>query len=262
MSSHGALSWSVLRALKERIRALGAAVLFISLPVTLLLPALSLPWLVLVTVVGMWLWGLSRRIMARIATRALGRGDSKRAQRLYWFLWFTSLDAMQRCACRLSLAACAATRGDYPLALHRLALVGDELEGALLAVSLNLKAYCLGRESRDLSEALVMSERAIQLRSQVPGFRHTRGMLLLELGRLEESGRDLEATWRESDGNELLEAERCFDLGRLWTARGHSEYASDYFERAWRASPQSRWAEASRPHLMNTASHDAFASQL
>jgi tetratricopeptide (TPR) repeat protein len=262
MGSHGALSWSVLRALKDRIRAAGAAILFITLPAALLLPALSVPWLILVTLAGSWVWGIHRRMTARWATRALGRGDSGRAERLYWLLWVTSLDHLQRCACRLSLAACAATRGDYELALRRLALVSDELEGALLAVSLNLHAYCLGREKRDLSEALSMSEQAIALRPQVAGFRHTRGLLLLELGRLEESVRDLEATWRESDGDDLLEAERCFDMGRLWKARGHNEYATDYFERAWRASPLSRWAEASRPHLLTTDAHEALEAQL
>ena len=250
------------RALKERILVLGAVIVFISLPAALLLPALSVPSLILVSLAGAWLWGANRRITARMATKALGRGEWKRARRLYCFLWLTSLDATQRCGCRLSLAACAATRGDYQLALQRLAAVRDKLEGALLAVSLNLHAYCLGREKRDMRDALAMSERAIQLRPQVPGFRHTRGMLLLELGLLEESARDLQATWRESDGNDLLEAERCFDLGRLWSARGHDEYASDYFERAWRASPQSRWAEASRPHLLATHAHDALESQI
>ena len=107
-----------------------------------------------------------------------------------------------------------------------------------------------------------MSEQAIKLRPQVAGFRHTRGLLLLELGRLEESARDLEATWRESDGDDLLEAERCFDMGRLWRARGHNEYATDYFERAWRASPLSRWAEASHPHLLSSDTSEALEAQL
>jgi tetratricopeptide (TPR) repeat protein len=197
-----------------------------------------------------------------LATRALSRGDTGRAERLYWLLWLTSLDPVQRSACRLSLAACAATRGDYELARERLAQVKGDLEEALLAVSLNLHAYCLGREKRDLEEALAMSEQALSLRPQVAGFRHTRALLLLELGRLEESARDLEATWRESDGDDLLEAERCFDMGRLWQARGHAEYATDYFERAWRASPDSRWAEASRPHLVQTDTHEALEAQL
>lgn len=262
MRSHSALSWSVLGALKDRIRALGAAILFITLPAALLLPALSVPWLILGTLVGAWVWSINRRMVARLATRALSRGDSKRAERLYWLLWLTSLDRLQRCACRLSLAACAATRGDYELALRRLSMAGDKLEEALLAVSLNLQAYCLGREKRDMNEALLMSERALSLRPQVAGFRHTRGLLFLELGRLEEAARDLEATWRESDGDDLLESERCFDMGRLWQARGHNEYATDYFERAWRASPLSRWGEASRPHLLHTDAHEALEAQL
>jgi tetratricopeptide (TPR) repeat protein len=216
----------------------------------------------MVTALLAFFWGAYRRISAQVATRALGRAQVGRAQRLYWILWATSLDDLQRRACRLSLAACAASRGDYDLAGRRIARVSDNLEGALLAVSLNLQAYCLGRQKRDLNKALEMAERAIGLRPHVAGFRHTRGMLLLDLGRLDESGRDLEATWRESDGNELLEAERCFDLGRLWSARGQEEYAQDYFERAWRASPESRWAEAARPHLVASGSKFAPLAQL
>jgi tetratricopeptide (TPR) repeat protein len=262
MLAASALSWSVLRALKHRIRGLLASIVFIGLPAKLLMPGLSVPVLIVVTGVVAFLWSMSRRVSARIATQSLSRGDSGRAQRLYWMLWATSLDDIQRSACRLSLAACAASRGDYDLALRRVSIVSKNVEGALLAVSLNLQAYCMGREGRNLEEALEMAQRAIELRPHVAGFRHTRGMLLLDLGRLDESGRDLEATWRESDGNELLEAERCFDLGRLWSARGHKEYALDYFERAWRASPESRWADASRPHLVGSASQQSLEAQL
>jgi tetratricopeptide (TPR) repeat protein len=223
---------------------------------------MSVTFLALVTAVVAFIWAVNRRMSAQIATRALSRGDTSRAQRLYWLLWATSFDSIQRQACRLSLAACSASRGDYDRAFKRLAAVRDDVEGALLAVSLNLEAYCLGRQKRKLAEALEMIEEAIELRPHVPGFRHTRGMLLLDLGRLDESGRDLEATWRESDGNELLEAERCFDLGRLWSARGQHEYAEDYFERAWRASPESRWAEAARPHLVSGGSQHAPLAQL
>jgi tetratricopeptide (TPR) repeat protein len=94
-----------------------------------------------------------------------------------------------------------------------------------------------------------MSEEALRLRPQVEGFRHTRGMIHLAVGNLEEASRDLEATWRRGQGNELLEAERCYDLGRLWSARGHADYASDYFERAYRAAPESRWGQAAAPRL-------------
>ncbi len=247
----------MLRALKRRILALVAAIAFISLPLKLLMPALTVLFVAVATALVATLWAVYRRMSAQIATRALGRGDTKRAERLYWLLWATSLDGLQRRACRLSLAACAANRGDYDLAHARLAPLRDDLEGALLAVSLNLEAYCMGRQKRDMSKALELIERAIELRPHVAGFRHTRGMLLLDLGRLDESGRDLEATWRESDGNESLEAERCFDLGRLWSARGQHEYAEDYFERALRASPDSRWAEAARPYLVGGGSQHA-----
>lgn len=262
MPAASALSWSVLRALKHRIRVLLVSIVFISLPTKLLMPSISPILLAMVTVVALALWSVYRRISVRLATRALGLGQVKRAQRLYRVLWLTSLDGTERSACRLSLAACAASQGNYDLALRRVAQNRQDLDEALLAVSLNLQAYCLGREKRDMQKALQMAEQAIDMRPQVAGFRHTRGMLLLDLGRLDESGRELEATWSESDGNELLEAERCFDLGRLWSARGQSEYAMDYFERALRASPGSRWAEAARPLLVGSDAQNSVEAQL
>ena len=239
----------MLRALKQRILALGAVLTLFTIPVALLRPGLSPAWLVLGTVVALWASRLVRRSMAKLATRALSRGDSKRARRLYVFLGWTSLSSTARQACQLSLAACAASEGRYELALNKLARIESPLEGSLLAVSLNLRAYCLARDTQEFNRALALSEEAVSLRPQVPGFRHTRGLILLELSRWDEALRDLEATWTEGPGDPLLESERCFDLGRLWSARGQRDYASDYFERAFRAAPLSRWSEAAQPFL-------------
>ncbi len=236
------LSWSVLRALKQRVVGLLGASLLAGLPVHLMLPALPPSALALFVLLSLWLWRLSRRAMASMASRALSLGDTPRARRLYQFLRFTTLDAEGRAACVLSLAACQASVGDYTECLARLEALHTPLHGALLAVSLNLRAYCMARTRSDLQSALRFSEESIALRPQVLGFRHTRGLVMLELGRLDEAARDLDATWRKGDGSDLLEAERCFDLARLWSAKGHEDYASDYLERSMRAAPESRWA--------------------
>jgi hypothetical protein len=77
------------------------------------------------------------------------------------------------------------------------------------------------------------------LRPDLSDFRHTRGLVLLGLGRLDEALRELDAVWqrRVSDNTSpLLEAERCYDLGSAWLKKG------DYFDRARRAAPDSPWA--------------------
>ncbi len=165
------------------------------------------------------------------------------------------MHAEARQACLLSLAACDASDAKYEVALLRVARIKTDLEGALLAVSLNLQAYCLARTHANLEEGLRMSEESIALRPQVLGFRHTRGLLMLELGELDKAARDLDATWQKGPANELLESERCFDLGRLWSARGHRDYASDYWERSVRAAPDSRWAEQAAL-LLGERAHD------
>ena len=47
----------------------------------------------------------------------------------------------------------------------------------------------------------------------------------------------------------FLEAERCYDLGMAWRHKGEGDYARDYFERAQRAAPESRWAARAGRHL-------------
>lgn len=244
MQRGSALSWSVLRALKHRLAGLLGGVAIIGLPLHFLAPGLPTVALVAMVLASLWLWRLFRRGLATVASRALRSGEVRRSRRLYQFLRFSTIDGEARRACVLSIAACEACDGGYQLALGRVTQMPMKLEGALLAVSLNLQAYCLARTHTDLEEALRMSETSIVLRPQVLGFRHTRGLIMLELGRLDEAARDLDATWSQGQGGDLLEAERCFDLGRLWSARGHADYASDYLERSVRAAPDSQWAQA------------------
>lgn len=239
----------MLQALKERFRAIALVILLLALPLSLVMPGLSWPRLILVTLALAWMWRQVRKIMARVATAALKRGASVRARRIYRILKITSLERLQRQSCRLSLAACDAADGRYSVARGSLAAIEGPREGALLAVALNLEAYCLARERRELDRALALIQEALALRPEVPGFKHTRGLVLLELGRWDESTRDLDATWYQLEGNHLLEAERCFDLGRLWSAQGQEDYASDYFSRAERQNPDSRWAAKARLRL-------------
>lgn len=248
MRSFGALSWIVRESLKEKGIGLVALLLMVSLPIFLLAPGLSLPGLILITIASYWLWKLSRRLVARLATRALAGGFTSRAKRLYWLLYLSSVGASARASCYLSLAACAASAQRYDLAQVRLDKLGAQ-EGALLAVSLNLQAYCRARLGQNLEEALSDSNHAVELRASVLGFRHTRGLLLLKLGRLSEATRDLQASWQDGSGSALFEAERCYDLGRLWEVRGQEEYGYDYFQRSLKASPGSHWARLSEDEI-------------
>lgn len=254
-----ALSSSVLSALKDRLLGLLVAGVMTTLAAFLLLPRLSTSWLVLGAILVYWLWRLNRRGMAGLATRAFAGGQYRRARRLYWFLLVTTLERVARQSCRLSLAACDASNGDYERAVGRLSKE-TTLEGTLQAVALNLEAYCLARLEARLEEALQMSDQATRMQPQVPGFRHTRGVVLIALNRLEEATRELEATWSTGESSSLLEAERCFDLGRLWAARGHGEYAHDYFDRSFRASPESTWAQKAEELLGGSQSSDTSVS--
>jgi tetratricopeptide (TPR) repeat protein len=215
-----------------------------SLGMILLFPGLHLSAALFVAAVAVWLWGVLRRIWARVATAALRQGRVSRARRWYWLLRGTSVGGLERAACRLSLAACDAAEAAYERCLQRLsAEEGRMLPEVYEAVALNLRAYSRGRLGIELEKALQDAERALALRPSVPGFLHTRGMLHVSLGHYEAAIRDLDGAWRASPVSPLLEAERCYDLGRLWLARGQQEYATDYFRRSLRSAPESRWAE-------------------
>ncbi len=240
MSPRNALLSSVLQALKEKTLALLIIAVLVAAPLYLFM-GLALPGVVLATIAIVWLWRGLRKLIAHAATRAFQAGDIPRAKRLYWLLLFAGTGTRGRLSCRLSLAACAATEEKYGLAQRRLQLIRGATEGAFYAVHLNLQAYCLARQKQRLEDALEMSKEAVALRNHVLGFRHTRGIVYMELGQLDLAIREFEATWK--DGSGVFESERCFDLGRLWQKRGHDEYADDYFQRAVRACPNSNWAK-------------------
>jgi len=199
--------------------------------------------LVIIGAVTVWL--------PRAAHRAFVRGDPGRSALWYWILRRMLLDPAARAAVEVSLAACAIARDDFVGARRRLERVGvQRLSEAARSAWLNNMAYALARAGTDPAAALARSDEAIALRPEVAGFRHTRGMVLLALGRLDDAIRELDAVWDAHGGEEpLLEAERCYDLGNAWRRKGEREYARDYFERTQRAAPGSRWASRAAEEL-------------
>lgn len=214
-------------------------------------------------------------LMPRLAHRAFRAGRFTRARLAYGVLRWLRLDSRVRAALDVSLAACLIGRERYQGGLAVLARVDPEVLGeSARAAWLNNRAYARLRAGDDPAEALADVDRAIALRPDVVGFRHTRGLAFLELGRLEEAIRELEAprapssaprgpaarpsaasplAGRDHDLPVLLEAERCFDLGLAWSRRGEADYAADYFERACRVAPGSRWAARAAARLQPSA---------
>jgi len=197
--------------------------------------------------------GLLLVVLPRSAHRAFRRGAFTRAALLYGLLAHIRIDREARAALRLSVAACMLGRERHRDGLALL----DRIDPAALAESAraawhNNRAYALARSGGDPAQALVDSDAAIALRPDLSGFRHTRGLVLLGLGRLDEAIRELDSVWQRSGGDEtppLLEAERCYDIGLAWSQKGEREYASDYFERALRAAPASPWAARAAKRL-------------
>ena len=184
--------------------------------------------------------------LPRSAHKAFERGDYGRAALWYHALRWTLLERAARLSVEVSLAACDVAREDFARAMRRLDSVGPEQLGeAARSAWFNNRAYALARDARDPADALDCAQRAIDLRPQVPGFRHTRGIALLALNRVDDAIRELDAVWSALDGADappLLEAERCYDLAIAWRRKGERDYARDYFERAQRAAPDSPWA--------------------
>jgi tetratricopeptide (TPR) repeat protein len=183
--------------------------------------------------------------LPRAAHRAFERGGFGRSAFHYHVLRWLTLDREARRSIDVSLAACDLARGEHARALRRLgAIEPDQLGEAARSAWLNNRAYALARSGRDAAAALDCADRAIALRPEVPGFRHTRGVALLALGRTDEAIKELDAVWSalEGDPPPMLEAERCCDLGLAWTRKGERDYARDYFIRAQRAAPDSVWA--------------------
>lgn len=210
--------------------------------------------------IAAWWW------LPRAAHKRFGKGEYGRAALYYSVLRRCRFDPTARASIEVSLAACALARNDWGAALQILGtLEPSALSDSARAAWLNNRAYALARSGDDLAAALACSEEAIALRPDVAGFRHTRGVALLGLGRTDEAIRELDSLWKELAGEEvrpLLEAERCYDLGVAWRKKGESDYAKDYFERARRAAPESHWAELARRHLDGPRPNPALADYI
>jgi tetratricopeptide (TPR) repeat protein len=203
--------------------------------------------------------------LPRAAHRAYERGDYGRSALSYTIVRWGLIDRAARQSAEVSLAACDLARERFSNALRRLDRVDRAcLSEAARSAWYNNRAYALARAGSDAASALECAENAIGLRPEVAGFRHTRGVALLALGRVDEAIRELDAVWDTLDGADappLLEAERCYDLGGAWRRKGERDYSRDYFERAQRAAPDSLWAERAAEQLgesRESASHVAL----
>lgn len=198
-------------------------------------------------------FGLVLFWLPRAAHKAFRYGNYPRAKLIYRMLRRCYVSHSARAAVDVSLGACEIARGRFDVAIRWLDRVDTEqLSDSAKAAWHNNRAYALAREGRDQEGALFNIDQAIALRPDVAGFRHTRGVVLLALGRTDEAIRVLDDLWNELVGDErlaMLEAERCYDLGLAWRQKGEHDYAIDYFERARRAAPDSSWAIRASEHL-------------
>lgn len=192
-------------------------------------------------------------ILPRMAHRAFEQGRHDRASLLYTLVRVTVVDAETRGAIDVSLAGCLLARGDWDGALTRLARIDLQRLGVAARAALwNNRAYASARGKGDGAAALRDIDEAVRLRPDVAGYRHTRGLALLVLGRFDDAIGELEAVWQRVAGDDeepLLEAERCYDLGVAWLRKGEREYARDYFLRARTVAPASPWATRAAAEL-------------
>lgn len=192
-------------------------------------------------------------VLPRLAHRAFEQGRHARAARLYAVLRAAIIDPATRGAVDVSLSACALARGDFAGALALLErLDAGRLGPAARAALLNNRAYARARGGVTPAAALGEVEEAMRLRPDVAGFRHTRGVVLLALGRVDEAIAELDAVWSrmgDAEATALLESERCFDLGMAWLRKGERDYARDYFQRARSVAPASPWARKAGQQL-------------
>ncbi len=200
-------------------------------------------------------------LLPRAAHRAFQRGEFTRAARYYRVLRPMVVDPAVRGAIDVSLAGCRLAGADWQGALVDLERVsGDLLAPSARAAWLNNRAYAHARGPIDALAALRDAEAAMALRPDVAGFRHTRGIALLALGRIDDAIHELDSLWRRlahEDLPPLLEAERCYDLGVAWQKKGEIDYALDYFQRARAIAPSSPWARLAGEAMSVTRSRRA-----
>jgi hypothetical protein len=198
-----------------------------------------------VAVVAVALLAVVFVVLPRLAHAAFERGVYTRAQAYYRLVRVFVASPTARGALDVSLAGCRLAAGDFEGALGQLARVRPQtLPVAARAAWHNNRAYALARGPGDPT-ALEEIDEAVRLRPDIAGFRHTRGVVLLAMGRLDEAIGELDEVWRQgatAETSPILEAERCYDLGVAWSKKGERDYARDYFIRAQAVAPGSEWA--------------------
>jgi hypothetical protein len=176
-------------------------------------------------------------VLPRSGHRAFARGRHVAARRRYRMIAALALTRRRRAHARLSMAACDLAEGAHERAMATLLGLDDGLDADARAVWLNNRAYAALKcpaLSIEPAAALAWADEAMALRPDVPAIGHTRGLALLEAGRVDDAIRVLEELWGKEELAPRLEAERCRDLARAWRAKGHDDYAADYEARGRR----------------------------
>lgn len=185
---------------------------------------------------------LVRAWLPRLARSAFARGALGRAERLYRLCHALAWSRARRTAAQVSVAAVMLAGERHQDGAALLDAIGDEaLAGAergTRAGWLNNRAYAalrLGATGPAAARALEQVREAIALGLDAPAVLHTEGLALLALGRADDAVQVFERLWRDAELRPRLEAERCLDLARAWTALGEDAYAADYRDRARQA---------------------------
>jgi predicted Zn-dependent protease len=177
-----------------------------------------------------WFW------LPRLAHAAFEAGKFVVAARRYRWLERLAPSALRKRAARLSLSGCCVATNDIDGAERLLAAIdASQLAIAERAVWLNNRACaaCAALAAkRNAADALALADEAGALRPDVPALQHTRAMALIEVGRYDDAIAILDAMRAGGELPPRLEAERCRELARAWTQKGHTAYAEDYRLRA------------------------------
>lgn len=174
--------------------------------------------------------------LPRSAHAAFLAGRFLHARRRYRLLASLAFTARRERGAILSYAGCDLAAGDPDRTARAAGVLAsldpDALDLAERVVWLNNRSCAELGAGGDPSVALELVEEAIALRPDVPAIQHTRARALIEIGRLDEAVRVLDAMRAGGELPPALEAERCRDLARAWETKGHVAYAEDYRARA------------------------------
>ena len=201
-----------------------------------------LGWCVLSAVLLLW--------VPRIAHSRFLAGEYSTARFWYRILRWVVLHEKSLGGVQVSIAGSFLAENQFVIASELLENIdGSKLSASARAAWLNNRAYLRVRNAQEFASALALCDQAIALRPYVSGFHHTRAVVLIGLGRVEEAIAILDGIWRQYTvdvTNDVFEAERCYDLAIAWAKKGQREYAVDYFERSRRTAPESQWAERAK----------------